>query len=104
MFQELLGLAYNRMIKMDISTGDLQKTWRYSTMTHWNVNWETRELIIGMEDEQIQMACLTCDCKVVHEFIGGSIFLALRKQDKNQVLDMDMFMKLTGGAESGVLE
>ncbi|XP_784927.2 fermitin family homolog 2 isoform X2 [Strongylocentrotus purpuratus] len=101
---ELLGLAYNRMIKMDINTGDLQKTWRYSTMTHWNVNWETRELIIGMEDEQIQMACLTCDCKIVHEYIGGSIFLALRKQDKNQVLDMDMFMKLTGGSESGVLE
>lgn len=101
---ELLGLAYNRMIKMDMNTGDLQKTWRYSTMTHWNVNWETRELYIGMEDEKIQMACLTCDCKIVHEFIGGSIFLALRKQDKNQVLDMDMFVKLTGGAESGVLE
>lgn len=97
-------MAYNRMIKMDINTGDLQKTWRYSTMTHWNVNWETRELIIGMEDELIQMACLTCDCKIVHEYIGGSIFLALRKQDKNQVLDMDMFMKLTGGSESGVLE
>ncbi|XP_071505739.1 fermitin family homolog 2-like [Diadema antillarum] len=101
---ELLGLAYNRMIKMDINSGDLQKTWRYNTMTHWNVNWETRELVIGMEDEMVQLSCLTCDCKVVHEFIGGSIFLSLRKQDKNQVLDMDMFTKLTGGSETGVLE
>ncbi|XP_041468202.1 fermitin family homolog 2-like isoform X3 [Lytechinus variegatus] len=101
---ELLGLAYNRMIKMDINTGDLQKTWRYSTMTHWNVNWETRELIIGMEDGEIGVNCLTCDCKIVHEYIGGSIFLALRKQDKNQVKDMAMFAKLTGGSETGVLE
>ena len=30
--EELLGVAQNRIMKMDISTGDHLKTWRYNTM------------------------------------------------------------------------
>lgn len=29
---ELLGVAHNRIMKMDINTGDHLKTWRYNTM------------------------------------------------------------------------
>lgn len=30
--EELLGIAYNRLMRMDIATGDHIKTWRYNTM------------------------------------------------------------------------
>lgn len=30
--EELLGVSYNRLMRMDISSGDHLKTWRYSTM------------------------------------------------------------------------
>lgn len=30
--EELLGVAHNRMMKMDLSNGDHLKTWRYNTM------------------------------------------------------------------------
>ncbi|KAJ4435182.1 Unc-112- protein [Periplaneta americana] len=30
--EELLGVAFNRLMRMDISTGDHIKTWRYNTM------------------------------------------------------------------------
>jgi len=30
--EELLGVAFNRLMRMDISTGDHMKTWRYNTM------------------------------------------------------------------------
>lgn len=30
--EELLGIAYNRLMRMDIATGDHVKTWRYNTM------------------------------------------------------------------------
>jgi kindlin 2 len=30
--EELLGIAYNRLMRMDITTGDHIKTWRYNTM------------------------------------------------------------------------
>lgn len=30
--EELLGIAYNRLMRMDIGTGDHIKTWRYNTM------------------------------------------------------------------------
>ena len=30
--EELLGVAFNRLMRMDISTGDHLKTWRYNTM------------------------------------------------------------------------
>lgn len=29
---ELIGVAHNRIMKMDINTGDHLKTWRYNTM------------------------------------------------------------------------
>ena len=96
-FQELIGVAYNRLIKMDINSGDSQKTWRYSTMTAWHVNWEVKEVLVQMEDENIQFSCSSADCKVVHEFIGGYIFLSMRSLDSNQTLNKEMFHKLTGG-------
>lgn len=30
--EELLGVAHNRIMKMDINNGDHLKTWRYNTM------------------------------------------------------------------------
>ena len=40
--EELIGIAYNRLIRMDASTGDAIKTWRFSNMKQWNVNWEIK--------------------------------------------------------------
>jgi len=30
------------MIRMEASTGDAIKTWRFSNMKQWNVNWEIK--------------------------------------------------------------
>ena len=30
--EELLGVAFNRLMRMDITTGDHVKTWRFNTM------------------------------------------------------------------------
>ena len=43
-FQELIGLAFNRLIRMDIATGDSLKTWRFSNMQTWSVNWEIKQV------------------------------------------------------------
>ena len=37
---------------------------------------------------------LSAECKVVHEFIGGYIFLSMRTKDGNQQLDQELFHKL----------
>lgn len=97
MFQELLGVAANRIIRMDLNTGDSLKTWRYNTLKSWHVNWEVKHVILEFEEETLRFACLSSDCKVVHEFIGGYIFLSMRSQDKNQSLNEELFHKLTGG-------
>ncbi|XP_076036169.1 fermitin 1 isoform X3 [Oratosquilla oratoria] len=95
--EELLGVAFNRIMRMDPKTGDHIKTWRYNTMKAWNVNWETRHMMIQFEEENVVFSCLTADCKVVHEFIGGYIFLSMRAKDANQNLNDELFHKLTGG-------
>ncbi|KFO32219.1 Fermitin family like protein 2 [Fukomys damarensis] len=38
--EDLIGIAYSRLVRMDASTGDVIKTWRFSNMKQWNVNWE----------------------------------------------------------------
>lgn len=95
--EELLGVAFNRIMRMEPGSGDHIKTWRYNTMKAWNVNWETKHMMIQFEEDNVVFSCLTADCKVVHEFIGGYIFLSMRTKDANQNLNEELFHKLTGG-------
>nr|XP_056712016.1 fermitin family homolog 1 [Euleptes europaea] len=97
---DLLGISYNRLIRIDTATGDPITTWRYSNMKQWNVNWEIRQVAIEFDQNvSIAFTCLSADCKVVHEYIGGYIFLSTRAKDQNETLDADLFHKLTGGWE-----
>ncbi|CRK90171.1 CLUMA_CG003885, isoform A [Clunio marinus] len=93
----LLGVANNRIMQMDMGSGDHVKTWRYNNMKAWNVNWEVRHMMIQLDNENIIFSCLSSDCKVVHEFIGGYIFMSMRSKENNQTLNEEMFHKLTGG-------
>ncbi|KAK2190857.1 hypothetical protein NP493_66g04013 [Ridgeia piscesae] len=94
--EELLGISSNRMLLMDVHSGDTLKTWRFQNMQSWSVNWEIKQVQVCFEDK-VAFHCLTADCKVVHEFIGGYIFLSMRAGDKSQTLNEEMFHKLTGG-------
>lgn len=94
---ELLGIAPNRIMRMDLNSGDHIKTWRYNTMREWHVNWEIKHMMIQLDDGKVVFACQSADCKVVHEFIGGYIFLSTRSKEANQSLNEELFHKLTGG-------
>uniref|UniRef100_A0A673BC22 Fermitin family member 1 n=1 Tax=Sphaeramia orbicularis TaxID=375764 RepID=A0A673BC22_9TELE len=97
---EILGISYNRLIRIDMSSGLPVTTWRFANMKQWNVNWEIRQVTIEFDQNvTIAFCCVSCDCKVVHEFIGGYIFLSTRSKDQNETLDEELFHKLTGGQE-----
>ncbi|XP_053405406.1 fermitin family homolog 2-like isoform X1 [Mercenaria mercenaria] len=95
--EEILGIHPNKVIRMDMNSGDSLKTWRYDSLRSWHVNWEVRNVILDFEEGKVVFSSLSADCKVVHEFIGGYIFLSMRSQDKSQTLDVELFHKLTGG-------
>ncbi|XP_010190487.1 PREDICTED: fermitin family homolog 1 isoform X1 [Mesitornis unicolor] len=97
---DMLGVSYNRLIRIDIATGDPITTWRFSNMKQWNVNWETRQVAFEFDQNvSIAFTCLSADCKIIHEYIGGYIFLSTRSKHQNETLDEDLFHKLTGGQE-----
>ncbi|XP_004634342.2 fermitin family homolog 1 isoform X1 [Octodon degus] len=97
---DILGVSYNRLIRIDAATGIPITTWRFTNMKQWNVNWEIRQVAIEFDQNvSIAFTCLSADCKVVHECIGGYIFLSTRSKDQNETLDEDLFHKLTGGQE-----
>ena len=98
--QELLGIAYNRLILIDLHSMEHKKTWRYSAMRSWNVNWESKQLRIDHEEDKLVFQCLSADLKIVHEFIGGNIWLSLRSEKER--LDVAMFVKLTGGVTNNL--
>lgn len=95
--EELLAVTFNRLVRMDLAKGDSLKTWRFQNMKEWNVNWDIKEVVVEFEEDRVAFHCLTADCKVVHEFIGGYIFLSMRSGDRNQTLNEEQFQKLTGG-------
>ncbi|KAJ8724070.1 hypothetical protein PYW07_008050 [Mythimna separata] len=94
---EIISIANNRIMRLDPNTGDHIKTWRFSTMKAWNVNWEIKHMMVQFEEGNIIFSVQSADCKVVHEFIGGYIFLSMRSKDANQTLNEELFHKLTGG-------
>ena len=94
----MLGVASNRMVRMDLHAGDVLQTWRYQNIKAWSVNWEIKQVQVTFEgNEEFVFHCLTADCKVVHEYIGGYIFLSMRSGDRSQTLNEELFHKLTGG-------
>ncbi|XP_042085681.1 fermitin family homolog 1 isoform X2 [Ovis aries] len=98
---DILGISYNRLIRIDAATGIPITTWRFTNMKQWNVNWEIRQVAIEFDQNvSIAFTCLSADCKIVHEYIGGYIFLSTRSKDQNETLDEDLFHKLTGGQEA----
>ncbi|XP_074129451.1 fermitin family homolog 3 [Sminthopsis crassicaudata] len=98
---EVLGIANNRLIRIDLAVGDVVKTWRFSNMRQWNVNWDIRQVAIEF-DEHINVAfsCVSAGCRVLHEYIGGYIFLSTRERARGEELDEDLFLQLTGGHEA----
>ncbi|XP_027628184.1 fermitin family homolog 3 [Tupaia chinensis] len=98
---EILGIANNRLIRIDLTVGDVVKTWRFSNMRQWNVNWDIRQVAIEF-DEHINVAfsCVSASCRIVHEYIGGYIFLSTRERARGEELDEDLFLQLTGGHEA----
>uniref|UniRef100_A0A8D1MZ15 FERM domain containing kindlin 1 n=1 Tax=Sus scrofa TaxID=9823 RepID=A0A8D1MZ15_PIG len=97
---DILGVSYNRLIRIDANSGIPITTWRFTNMKQWNVNWEIRQVAIEFDQNvSIAFTCLSADCKIVHEYIGGYIFLSTRSKDQNESLDEDLFHKLTGGQE-----
>ena len=109
-----MGIAYNRVMRMGILNGEHLTTWRYNTVKvrtgsqtwsvvmlifqAWNVNWETGYMMVQLgNEENVIFQCVSAECKVIHEFIGGYIFLSMRSKDSNQILNEELFHKLTGG-------
>ena len=81
--------------------GEVLRTWRFGAMKCWSVGWESRQLAVAFEGEEVVCACLAAEPKVLHEFIGGYVFLALRgvgaegAEDEGAGGDEALFMKLT---------
>uniref|UniRef100_A0A8C1MKM8 Fermitin family member 3a n=1 Tax=Cyprinus carpio TaxID=7962 RepID=A0A8C1MKM8_CYPCA len=98
---EVLGIANNRLIRIDLSVGDVVKTWRYNTMRQWNVNWDIKQVAIEFDGNvNIAFSCVTANCKIVHEYIGGYIFMSTRCREQSDTLNEELFHKLTGGHEA----
>lgn len=43
------GVAINRLVKMNMENGESIKTWRFSNMKKWHVNWEIRHLKVSVQ-------------------------------------------------------
>uniref|UniRef100_A0A8C6U8G0 Fermitin family member 3b n=1 Tax=Neogobius melanostomus TaxID=47308 RepID=A0A8C6U8G0_9GOBI len=98
---EVIGIAPSKLIRIDLGVGDVVKSWRYNNMKQWNVNWDIKQMAIEFEGNvNIAFSCVTADCKIVHEFIGGYIFMSTRSHNKSNTLNEELFHKLTGGHEA----
>jgi len=95
----MVAVAFNRIIRMEPNSGEAIKTWRFNTIKAWSVNWDTNHVVIELaeDDKTIKFSCSKFSPKLVHELIGGYIFLSMRTKDADETLDDEKFFRLTGG-------
>jgi hypothetical protein len=92
MLKELIGVGPNRLMRID-PDGTLVKKWFMNNMQTWVINWESKQFELTFDNEKVYFLCLNnLNPKVLHEMIGGYIFMSLRTQD---TIDNEMFFKLT---------
>uniref|UniRef100_A0A8D0GPF9 FERM domain containing kindlin 3 n=1 Tax=Sphenodon punctatus TaxID=8508 RepID=A0A8D0GPF9_SPHPU len=69
---EILGIANNRLIRIDLAVGDVVKTWRYSNMRQWNVNWDIRQVSpLGRGEPNWELNCRPQATNVGFFFFGS---------------------------------
>ena len=62
--QELIGVTFNRLVRLDLQSGECHKSWPLQHMKSWSVNWDIKQVLIAFEGEDLALQCLTADCKV----------------------------------------
>ncbi len=105
-------MTSTRLLRMDLRSGNVMQAWPLSVIKQWRVNWETKLVYLNFGAQErhqpetvgdgsgdgsttLVFSCLSANCKILHEFIGGYIFLSTRAGDRNQSLNEDLFYKLT---------
>jgi kindlin 2 len=79
--------------------GETLKSWQFSSMKSWNVNWDVKQFEIIFDEDTLTFVCIGFDAKILHEFIGGYIYVSLRSENcntsSNSSFNDDMFFRLT---------
>ncbi len=90
-------MTNDRLMRMS-PDGETLKSWMLSSMKSWNVNWDVKQFEIIFDQETLMFVCIGFDAKILHEFIGGYIYLSLRSENPNKNVSNyndDMFLRLT---------
>ncbi|XP_040550185.1 fermitin family homolog 3 isoform X2 [Gallus gallus] len=83
---------------MEPGTAAISRSWRYSALRQWNVNWDSRQVALEFEEHlNVAFSVVSASCQTVHEYLGG--YVCLGGRTPGQPLDMELFHKLTGGHE-----
>lgn len=70
--------------------------------SYWLYFWDVSLYQVAIEFDgniNIAFSCVNADCKIVHEYIGGYIFMLTRARETSDILNEELFHKLTGGHE-----
>lgn len=94
--EEILGIARDRLIRIDARNGRETDIWPLSKLKTWRVNWDKKQVLLEFQDSLVSITPLSASCKIPHEFIGGYVFLSMRNINSSQI-DERLFYKLTRG-------
>ena len=83
----------NGLAHVNSHDGTVQGKWNFNNMKTWSINWETGEFEIQFDNEVMKLTCVDkVNPKILHEYIGGYIFMSIRKSGP---LDTQLFFSLT---------
>jgi len=89
----ILGVTPNGLAHVNSHDGTVQGKWNFNNMKTWSINWETGEFEIQFDNEVMKLTCVDkVNPKILHEYIGGYIFMSIRKSGP---LDTQLFFSLT---------
>lgn len=86
---EVLAIGPTRLLRMEPGTAAISRSWRYSALRQWNVNWDSRQVALEFEEHlNVAFSVVSASCQTVHEYLGG--YVCLGGRTPGQPLDMEL--------------
>ncbi|KAM4880103.1 fermitin family homolog 3-like [Sylvia borin] len=73
---ELLAVGPSRLLRVELGTGAVSRSWSHRELRQWDVNWDSQQVRLWLRgDVTLGLQVLSAPPRALHQFLGG--YLAL---------------------------
>ncbi|KAM4754361.1 fermitin family homolog 3-like [Cyanocitta cristata] len=83
---EVLAVGPSRLLRVELGSGAVTRSWSYSDLRQWDVNWDSQQVRLWLSgDVTLGLRVLSAPPRVLHQFLGGYLALGGHPRDPHEL-------------------